>query len=85
MKQEYSKSKPEITNIKDIVTVVRGMVTFEPEFAMKHVFNGHCLHQFMKYISCRYIQDFYVSLFDPNDLSMNLTVKLRENLYKYAY
>ena len=84
-KREYTKENPEITNVKDIITVVRAIIRQEPEFAMKHLFTTHCLHLLMKYISCPYVRDFYVSIFDPNDLSMNLTVKLRENLYKYAY
>jgi hypothetical protein len=84
-REEYSKKNPESANIKDIVTVIKSMITFEPEFAMKHLFASHCLQLFMKYFSCRYIHDFYLTLFDRNDHSMNLTIKLRENLYKYAY
>lgn len=26
-----------------------------------------------------------MSLFDPNDFSLNLTIRIRESLYKYAY
>ena len=74
-----------ITNIKDVIIIIRGLIKQEPNFSMRHIFSSHCLQLLMKFISCKYVKEFYISLFDPNDLSMNLTAKHRQNLYKYAY
>ena len=36
-------------------------------------------------MSCKEVAEIYISLFDPSDHSMNLTVQLRENIYKYTF
>ena len=84
-RKEYTRKSHETANIRDVITIIRGMITLEPVYSMKHIFGLHILHLFMPYINCDKVRDFYISLFDPNDYSMNLTIKLRENIYKYAY
>ena len=38
-----------------------------------------------RYINSVYVRDFYTALFDPNDFSLSLTKRLREQLYLYSY
>ena len=84
-RREYSPEHPFLSNVQDILLVVRGMIRQEPVFSIKHLFSSHMLHHFMKYISNPYVQDFYTSLLDPYDHQMNLTQELRQHVYKYAY
>ena len=84
-RRAYTKEKPEQTNIKDVVVLLRGMIRQEPKFSLRHLLSSCCLQFWMKYFTCKFVQDFYAALFDPNDMSMNIPIDLRESLYKYAY
>ena len=36
------------------------------------------------HFSLIYVKDFFISLFDPTDHSLNIPVELREHIYKYT-
>ena len=72
--ERYYKERKDTYNLKDVVTLISCFIRTEPEFNMKNIFIFHVLHRLSMWVVAKPVWEFFVSLFDPNDFSLNLPV-----------
>ncbi len=48
-------SKLPLSNIADVMTALRGLISVEPKFAMTHLFSTHILHMMIEFFDSPYV------------------------------